>query len=173
MFDDSYVLLQCRSQTRQSNSYNSTAAGLSTFVLDSGSSKHIVNWPKEHFEDYKDVSVQVLTAQEGISMQAKGQGRVRCSTQTDGNRRVTFTLEKALHVPSLRQNLISISKLTDDDGETLFSSRNAKVMLSDGQVICAPRINGLYMFPGTPLLSTVQALMTSSDIHATTSSTSS
>ena len=113
------------------------------FVVDSGSSAHIVQ-DKRWFVSYeKFVTTRVVKLGGSKSLQAEGSGTIRL-TVCGQDHTVEIELKDVLFVPRMRRNLISVSKLSDE-GYTVICDQNG-LTISDGETtIKTDRENDLYL----------------------------
>lgn len=65
-------------------------------------------------------------------------------------RKSNVTLNKTLHTPELRMNLLSVSKVTDKGYRVVFDEQKAEVIDQRGQTrLMAKRSGDLYLIEGT------------------------
>lgn len=89
------------------------------WCLDSGSTSHLC-YNKFCFEQIiKSDNVKVNLASDAYT-EVKGKGSVKI-LGTNGKENRSIHLENTLHVPSLRSNLISVSKIADTGNSVTFT----------------------------------------------------
>ena len=112
-------------------------------IVDSGATNHVLN-DKSFFHDLKPLSVS-REVRFGNSATLKAQG---CGDATltirQGEKYVKLSLTKALYVPSISVNLISLGQVVND-GFTVTVKKEG-IALSTGQVkVTAPYEDGLFV----------------------------
>ena len=85
--------------------------GAEDWIMDSGASRHMTPNRKAFFE-YSAVDLRTVEIANGAKMPGIGIGKVRLPVKVDGRTR-SIVLMDVLHVPELRGNLISVTKLQD------------------------------------------------------------
>ena len=80
----------------------------------------------------------------------RGSGTAYVPVQQPGER-VILKLSGVLYVPRLRRNLVSVSKLTDDDYQVNVT-KNSIDLISGKTTIQAVRENALYIFQGSNII---------------------
>lgn len=116
-------------------------------LLDSGASDHCFA-DRNLFSSYTLLNKPVigLGAGQDSTFQIVGTGSVIFESITDGKTR-KITLDKALHTPNLRSNLISISKLGEKGASISFSEKSTVITLENGaKVMMATYTGQLYAF---------------------------
>ena len=110
------------------------------WCIDSGCSTHLCR-DREKFESIVATNEKVSLANSS-SAKAKGKGAVQVRTST--GKSVRF--KEALHVPELRTNLLSVSKMTDAGNTVKFYKTHAIIKNEKtGEVVfTADRIGDLY-----------------------------
>ncbi|KXJ69949.1 hypothetical protein RP20_CCG025350 [Aedes albopictus] len=108
------------------------------FLLDSGASDHMVN-TKQHFSSVEVLKqpVHIDVAKSGESLVAKESGVVSGMS----NRGVMMHAKDVLYVPSLRDNLMSVKKLTKAGVEVIFNERYV-TLKKDGETIGTAHMRG-------------------------------
>jgi hypothetical protein len=79
--------------------------------MDSGVSRHITP-NREAFFEYSMISLRTVKTANRAEMSGIGLGKVRLSISVEGRTR-SIILTDVLHVPQIKGNLISITKLQD------------------------------------------------------------
>jgi len=88
---------------------------------------------------------------EGVDFDIMGKGTVEFSTTANGISR-NISINDVLYTPSLRSNLISVSKLCSEGTSVIFEGGLVSVKLQNGtEVMTAVRSSRLYAEPLTPL----------------------
>ena len=78
------------------------------------------------------------------STKIDGKGTVTFNTDVNGSVK-SVTLNNVLYVPDLRQNLLSVAKITDRNCEVIFDKDRAAVIDSNGNhKLTADRVGDLY-----------------------------
>ena len=112
-----------------------------TFKLDSGASDHLANqhW---YFEELKEIKnpVVINVAKDDQYLIAKQKGTIVGTT----NIGVEVKIKDVLYVPELRENLLSVPKLTNAEINVQFSRNNATLIKDATLIATAPLNNGLY-----------------------------
>lgn len=93
-------------QDDQKVCFLTTNMGPNGWILDSGSTSHMVNDARQ-LEDYKEIEAEVGSAKKNELMKAVAAGKVDIGK---------CMLEDVLFVPDLRQNLISVDAITRKGG---------------------------------------------------------
>lgn len=113
------------------------------WCLDSGCTAHLCSDPNKfvHFENITDGRLNLANK---TSTVINGKGTVHLNTEIEGKSK-QLHLNEALHVPDLRSNLLSVSKITDKGFKVIFDDKLAHIIDRDGFTkLEATRINGLY-----------------------------
>lgn len=106
------------------------------FVVDSGSSSHMVNDIKL-FKEIQQTTSEIAVAKKSESMNAQGIGEVKTED---------CTLKKVLYVPELSKNLLSVNSITQNGGEVKFTKNAVKVYKDNIKVLEGNKEdNGLYV----------------------------
>jgi hypothetical protein len=106
-------------------------------IVDSGSTAMILQ--SQHIGMIRDLapsSRSVATAEPSCSLSIRGEGR--CGS-----------FDRVLVSDSIRENIISVSKLCDREFDILFTKDSVKMLRSDTNMAVAvgPRVGGLYRIP--------------------------
>ncbi|UYV66483.1 hypothetical protein LAZ67_4001843 [Cordylochernes scorpioides] len=108
------------------------------WTMDSGASSHMVS-KKELFIEYEKEERIIATAEKGAVMKSSGIGDIRMKSNVDEG---FIKFENVLHVPDLREGLLSVAKIVDHDLSVLFSKYKAEVIGKDGEILYEARRNG-------------------------------
>lgn len=114
------------------------------FIIDSGSSDHLVNSDKYFYESIVLAKpVEISVAKDGESLYATKIGNIRGYTDVNGERQLRV-IKNVLFVQNLKHNLFSIRRLEDAGFKIGFDG--GKVNISDGNNIVAQgsRVSNLY-----------------------------
>lgn len=105
-----------------------------TWYLDSGATKHMCNDERLFATIKNDEKLRVYTAAEHF-VESGGIGDVKLDAKS--NRQITnpVKLKNALCVPELRNNLLSVSSITDNGYTVEFRKDRATVNRKDGSVV--------------------------------------
>lgn len=116
----------------------SKRTGKLVFKLDSGASDHLVNDRRvfAHFRKLKQ-PVVINVAKEGATLKARHAGEIR----GDSNRRRKLHMKDVLFVPELRDNLMSVQKLTKAGIDVVFS-KSVAILKFGGEVIATGHLRG-------------------------------
>ena len=107
-------------------------------ILDSGATSHMAHdGVKSNFKPAKNRNVTIA---DGETMKVIGTADVKLISG--------ITLTKALIIPSLKWNLISVSKLTQNGFNVTFGSKQAEVLKDNKVILRAHNIEGLYVIKG-------------------------
>ena len=79
------------------------------WILDSGASQHMTNM-KDWFEKYTILENPIIIETASSTITAIGRGNIRMKTFVNGEERLCV-MHNVLHVPNIRDNLLSISNL--------------------------------------------------------------
>jgi len=105
-----------------------------TWYLDSGATKHMCN-DKRIFETIKDDNqLKVYTAAEHF-VKSNGVGDINLNIKTNQNVTNSVKLKNALYVPELRNNLLSVSSVTDNGYTVTFKKNRATINRKDGSIV--------------------------------------
>jgi len=118
------------------------------FIVDSGCSDHMSNASLECFVTYSRVDTPITTAEAGGNLRCAGVGSMMLSITTTTGSVVTIVLDKVLHVPSLTENLLSVSSLSAIDGNGMATNKHGATLFAGDLHFDAPRNGqGLYQLP--------------------------
>jgi hypothetical protein len=122
----------------------SSAPSTEEFILDSGSSHHMIS-DRRWMTNYKPyVNRREVRLGGGRSITARGSGIASVIVVQDGGE-VTIELKDVLFVPQIRRNLVSLSKLADEGYNINIANKCMKIQLGSCEVY-AERCDNLYMF---------------------------
>ena len=97
----------------------------SAWCIDSGCTSHLCK-DKDAFTNIESGDVGKLNLASDTSTTIRGKGSVTFSTNIKGKTK-DIEINKALFVPDLRANLLSVSKITDRDLVVTFDRYKAKI----------------------------------------------
>lgn len=113
------------------------------WCLDSGAMSHLCMNIND-FKEIEDSTRSTLNLADKRSTEITAKGTAGFTANVNGKLK-NITLKKALFVPELRTNLLSISKITDYGHEVLFRQNEALVISKNGQIqMTADRVGDLY-----------------------------
>lgn len=99
---------------------------------------------EERFEEFSNFENQKLNLANHDSTKVKTKGTVKIAT-TDGNVARSI-LENTLHVPDLRNNLMSVAKITDAGNSVTFTRERAAIKNNLGEeILVTHRKRNLYL----------------------------
>ena len=113
------------------------------WCLDSGCSSHMCR-DEVKFLSKEKCDTGSLNLASNATAKVEGKGTVEIKVSCNSELSIV-KLENTLHVPDLRSDLMSVSKITDKGFEVLFRQQNAVVRIPGGEVkMVAYRIGNLY-----------------------------
>jgi hypothetical protein len=115
-----------------------------SFVCDSGATSHMVN-DASLFTSFVGCDVEVRTANEGSPLRATAIGTVHLQAADDHLHR-TISLKRALYVPGLSSNLLSVRKLHVDGYRLSFDRNTVSLYEENDSISTGVIINELYVF---------------------------
>lgn len=115
------------------------------WCLDSGATRHMCN-NKEKFKTLnKDDQSKVYTAAEHF-VESTGSGDINLHIKVKQRQSNSVRIQNALHVPELRNNLLSVPSITDKGHSVIFERNRAFVKRKDGStILTATKRNQLYV----------------------------
>ncbi|XP_011859363.1 PREDICTED: uncharacterized protein LOC105556859 [Vollenhovia emeryi] len=117
------------------------------WYLDSGSTSHICK-DVDLFTETNEVESGRLKSASDASAEIKMRGTAAITTVIGGKRR-DIALNETLHVPKLRMNLLSVSKIADKGYRVNFDKRRAEIIDSSGHTkLIAKWVGDLYLLEG-------------------------
>ncbi|KMQ88472.1 retrovirus-related gag-pol polyprotein [Lasius niger] len=119
------------------------ATHVDRWCLDSGCTSHLCG-DSGRFVHLGKITTGKLSLANNSSTNIVGKGTIRLNTEIEGRSKIV-SLEDTLHVPDLRTNLLSVSKITDRGYKVIFDDKSAKVVDRNGATkLEASCVNGLY-----------------------------
>lgn len=115
----------------------------SVWILDSGSSDHLIN--EEFFNNSYILNspLKINVAKEDQSMNATKVGSVKAISKVESEK-IAIDIKQVYYVPDLRNNLLSVKSLTRSGIEVLFSY-NVATLKKNGQIVGVAKLkNDLY-----------------------------
>lgn len=132
----------------QATALNTEPARSTQWCLDSGATRHMCNERSKFSTFSKDKACNVYTAAEH-QVKSEGAGDVRLNVRLPGNVSNGIRLQDTMLVPEFRNNLISVSKITDNNYTVTFRKNGAVVKRTDGSIAMTARRQGqLYLVNG-------------------------
>lgn len=137
---------QCKAKPRNNESKDDsdamTAIACNTEVidrpeawyLDSGATKHMCNEKRIFKTINNDNELKVHTAAEHFE-KSYGSGDINLKVKLNRNATNSVKLKNALYVPGLRNNLLSVSSVTDNGYTVTFKKNRATINRKDGSVV--------------------------------------
>ena len=112
-----------------------------TWIIDSGATSHICH-DRSRFTDYVLLSKpEVVSLGDGHKQQAVGRGTVTLQIVVSGKVK-KYILNNVLHVPKLKFNLISVSKVTSDSKQIVFSDEVCQIIDASGSIVAEGQQEG-------------------------------
>ena len=113
------------------------------WCLDSGATSHLCKELRD-FAKLNNSKCGKLNLASKDSTTIDGKGTASFNTDVNGSVK-SVTLNNVLYVPDLRQNLLSVAKITDRNCEVIFDKHQAAVIDSNGNhKLTADRVGDLY-----------------------------
>ncbi|KAG8237677.1 hypothetical protein J437_LFUL015555 [Ladona fulva] len=142
--DDNYAAFDVKpSIAEEADHVCDDGRGRNTWILDSGCISHLFG-EKDNFQWMDSSSQGNLSLANLSSMSVKGKGTVRIVAVNENDRRLV-EFKDTLYVPDLRNNLVSVSKITDKGYSITFKEDFAVVSNPNGEVtMTAVRRGGFY-----------------------------
>jgi hypothetical protein len=115
------------------------------WIIDSGPTQHMT-FKREWFITYESIVPRKVYMGDDTILEAIGKGSTKATMQVEG--RVLFTtITQVLHVPKMKNSLISVSKLISKGFTVEFDKDGCKVNNAHGTVVAeAQREKNLYLF---------------------------
>ncbi|KAG6438785.1 hypothetical protein O3G_MSEX000222 [Manduca sexta] len=119
-----------------------------SWLLDSGCSDHIINNEK-YFCEYKNLNNPVdIRVGDGFSLKTNKIGNILMYFNVKGQWLKT-KIYNVYYVPTMRQNLLSVSSITSNNNVILFNNDNAQIYgPNNNQIACAIKKNKLFLLNG-------------------------
>lgn len=115
------------------------------WCLDSGATKHMCYDPEKFHTFSDDITRKVYTATEQC-VKSTGSGEVKLNVKLQGNTKNKIKLNNTMLVPDFRNNLLSVSQMTDKNYTVTFYKNCAKVKRPDNSIaMIAKRDGELYV----------------------------
>jgi len=120
-----------------------------SWLVDSAASAHTC-WMRNCFDDYKTTTGRSVTMGDKRSLATAGVGTVVLNVIVHGKTR-KIKLEKVLHAPTMRVNLMSIGMMAERGAEVSFKGGKTIIKISDKVAACGTRKSGLYHLDMAPM----------------------
>jgi len=144
--DDTY--LACTGNIPSNHQASYAGVRPSAWILDSGCTAHLCG-SKDLFEWVDESNKGKLNLANRTSTDVEGSGAVRVPITCSEGRKI-IELQNTLLVPDLRDNLISVSRITDKGNTVTFQRESAVIKDQNGVVkMRAMRQGDLYLIPDT------------------------
>lgn len=139
--DESFAT--CLEAIDELNFEDLTTVKTKPWILDSGCTSHLCK-DRNSFDKFDTNMTGMLKLASNSSTEVKGNGNVKILLpERERIKRITF--ENTLYVPDLRNNLISVSKITNKGYNVIFDEKSARVVDKEGLVhLEAQRKGDLY-----------------------------
>jgi len=132
---DAMIVTTCNAETSKSD----------TWCLDSGATRHMCNSKTRFSLMYGNSSTDVYTAADQC-IKSCGEGTVKINARINKNCSNLVELKNVIYVPELRNNLLSVSAITDKGYVVRFGQRGASMKRADGSTaLTATKRGQLYI----------------------------
>lgn len=113
------------------------------WYLDSGCTSHMTgDATKLSFVDV--MRRETICLADGNEVVSEGVGNVKVDTVNGDGKRVNLTVKHVLHVPALKNNLLSVSKITDEGFEVVFGISACSIVKGKKVIVSGERCGNLY-----------------------------
>jgi hypothetical protein len=114
------------------------------WIIDSGATQHMT-FEREWFTTYESIVARKVYMGDDTILEAIGKGSIKATMQVGGKMLFT-TITQVLHVPKMKNSLISVSKLISEGLKMEFDKDGCKVNNVHGTVVAqARREKNLYL----------------------------
>jgi hypothetical protein len=115
------------------------------WIVNSGAMQHMT-FEQDWFTTYEHISPWKVFMGDDNILEAIGKGNIKATMQVGGELSHT-TINQVLHVPKMKNNFISVSKLIYEGFKVDFDKDGCKVNNAHGIIVVeARRENNLYLF---------------------------
>lgn len=123
--------------------FNKNEGSNSSWILDSGATRHITNNKSLAEEVNKAETETVLTIANDDKIKLSETGKVKL---VSGGKKKRVTLNKVLYAPKFASNLLSLVKIVDTKSTILFTQRKAIIRDPNGKKrLIVPRVGNLFV----------------------------
>lgn len=114
------------------------------WCVDSGCSNHYVN-SEVYFNKYERLNVpkKISAAKNGVSLEAIGVGQINANVFVRGEK-IPCTVNNVFHVPDVRKNLLSVSKLEENGIKIVFYDKKVRAFLQNKMVFEGNKEGSIY-----------------------------
>lgn len=113
------------------------------WYLDSGCTSHMTGDATNlSFED--TTRREMICLADGNQVLSEGIGEVKIDAENGDGKSVNLTVHHVLHVPALKNNLLSVSKITDEGFEVVFRKSGCSIMKEEKVIVSGERYGNLY-----------------------------
>ena len=118
----------------------------SSAVLDSGCTEHMFGCQQEQFKHYKRTNININSAKNGVTLKCVATGTLPIQKVIDESTE-NIDIDRVMHTPNISANLLSVSRLVDDDLTVTFNKQEAVIYDDQDSVrfVC-PRKGNLFLF---------------------------
>lgn len=96
------------------------------------------------FSEINRSSTSILNLANNSTTSIDGKGKIRLAVETKNGKKM-ISLKNASHVPDLRTNILSVSKITDRGLTVIFGKDEAEILNENGEIeLHADRVGDLY-----------------------------
>ena len=110
-----------------------SVASQDSWILDSAASNHMSGSKTLFKELNENHSEKIYTAGQNVITSA-GIGKIFFKVQNDEGELINIALNEVLYVQKLRENLLSVKSLTNNDNTVIFEGNTCKIQ-KNGEVI--------------------------------------
>ena len=130
-----------------------TAAERFTWLIDSAASSHI-SGNRELFHDVHTIQPVKIDIANGESFTADQRGTIRVKIVSDPHWRledVPITLTDVIYAPKLKNNLLSVGRMTNSNVSVHFGKHTSWLILNGKILAYGPKENNLYTYVAFPI----------------------
>ncbi|KOC63584.1 Copia protein [Habropoda laboriosa] len=144
-----HISRYCKSKTKRKNFVDAMTAIAFTkrdiWCLDSGATRHMCSSRNKFSVLERDASTNVYTAADQC-VKSRGEGKINLSVKANLKDTNTVKLSNVIYVPELRNNLLSVSAITDKGYHVKFGPKGACVKRANGTTaLTATKKGQLYL----------------------------
>ena len=103
-------------------------------IMDTGSTIHIVN-DKKYFHDYEINQSFKVKIGNGKYVYSSGIGTVIIKCGFDNGKKSSIMLKRVIHIPNMKNNILSVSKIVEDNNYSVVFHDNVFEILENDSII--------------------------------------